>query len=264
MFDSVTLSAIPAAAPAVAGYVNGNWPTYNQVVVKWPQARHLSISVNQAGDAECLDVEGGDATPDQAPAWILRQQARGVARPVVYTSVSAAQTLLNVLAHAGIPRASVRLWTAHYTYTAHLCGPGCGYGLTTTADATQWTDRSLGRNLDESLTAESFFGATPPPPVAPPPSFPISEVTVDMSTLHSQFFTAPGLTPAGTGWFPDPLPIPFDKISGSPIVQAANPQREAPYAAASVELADADGQTVVTYHKLSDGTPPGFTIRWFD
>lgn len=181
MFDSVTLSAIPPAAPAVAGYVNGNWPTYNQVVVKWPQARHLSISVNQAGDAECLDVEGGDATPDQAPAWILRQQARGVARPVVYTSVSAAQTLLNVLAHAGIPRASVRLWTAHYIYTAHLCGPGCGYGLTTTADATQWTDRSLGRNLDESLTAESFFGATPPPAPSPDPP-----VTISHGTLGGQ------------------------------------------------------------------------------
>src|SRR5690349_14515711 len=48
MFDSIVLGNIPAAAPAVAGYVNGFWPTYKSVVARWPKAKHLSIAVTSS------------------------------------------------------------------------------------------------------------------------------------------------------------------------------------------------------------------------
>src|SRR5690242_8753534 len=101
MYDSVTVSAIPRNAQAVAGYVNGRWPTYSQLVRAFPHARRLSIAVSADRDADCLDVEQGDATPDQAPAWVQRQHKRGVRRPVVYTSVANARTLLLILAAHG-------------------------------------------------------------------------------------------------------------------------------------------------------------------
>jgi hypothetical protein len=157
MYDSVTLSAVPRDAPAVAGYVGGHWPTYRELGRRFPHARHLSIAVNAGQDAECLDVEPGDATPDQVVAWYRRQRARGVHKPVIYTSVSAMPVVLARLAHAGIPRQAVRLWAAHYTGRAHLCGPTCGYGLRTVVDATQWTNRAQGRNLDESHLARGFW-----------------------------------------------------------------------------------------------------------
>lgn len=157
MFDSVDLKQIPEDAPAVAGYTSGHWPTYPHLAKLWPHARHLSIAVTASHDAECLDVEPGDATPDQAAAWVKRQHARGIKRPVVYTSVSSAQNLIGRLSAAGIKRGDVRLWTAHYTHKPHRCGPTCGYGLQSTADATQWTDKSHGRNLDESLCGPGFF-----------------------------------------------------------------------------------------------------------
>lgn len=157
MFDSITLDAIPREARAVAGYVNGFWPTYTEVVRRWPNARHLSIAVTSSANAECLDVEPGDATPADAPAWVKRQLARGVKRPVVYTSLSQARTLLTTLANAGVGRNDVRLWTAHYTGTAHRCTSACGFGFTGLADATQFTDHSGGRNLDESLCAPDFL-----------------------------------------------------------------------------------------------------------
>lgn len=156
MYDSVNLSQIPDNAPAVAGYVNGNWPTYPKLAERWPHTKTLSIAVSARADAECLDVEQGDAANDVAPAWVKRQLKRGVAKPVVYTSVSNAGALLRTLDRAGIKRDQVRLWTAHYTFKPHLCSSKCGFG-DVQADATQWTDHSLGRNLDESLLSPKFF-----------------------------------------------------------------------------------------------------------
>jgi hypothetical protein len=88
---------------------------------------------------------------------VHRQLARGVKRPVLYTSVSNVAALLAALRTAGIARSAVRIWTAHYTYRQHICTPACGFGMPTSADATQFDDHALGRNLDESLVAAGFF-----------------------------------------------------------------------------------------------------------
>ena len=157
MFDSITLDAIPDAPEAVAGYVNGSWPTFAEVKRRWPHAKHLSIAVTSSANAECLDVEPGDATPADAPGWVKRQRERGVKRPVIYCSLSMVLPVLKALAAAGIERHEIRLWTAHYTGTAHRCTPACGLGMPTTADATQFTDHSHGANLDESLCSPEFL-----------------------------------------------------------------------------------------------------------
>ena len=158
MYDSVNTKMIPADAEAVAGYVGGFWPTFPTLVLEWPKAKKLSIAVNARQDAECLDVEAGDARPDQAPAWVKRQIKRGVKRPVVYGSVSQMGLILRTLEKAGIHRSQVRVWTAHYTFKPHLCSAACGFG-DLKADATQYSDHALGRNLDASLCSAGFFGA---------------------------------------------------------------------------------------------------------
>lgn len=147
MFDSIDLNQIPWNAQAVAGYVGGNWPTYSKLVVKYPKARHLSIAVNAGENAECLDVEAGDALPHEAPEWVKRQLARGVHRPVVYASLSVMPAIKSLLQSAGL-LGSVRLWVAHYTNVEHL---PAGF------DACQWTDKALGRNLDQSICSPTFF-----------------------------------------------------------------------------------------------------------
>lgn len=160
MFDSIYPSNIPAGSAAVAGYVGGHWPTYEGLVKAFPHAHVLSIAVASYQDAECLDVERGDATNAVAPGWVRRQQARGVRFPVLYTSVSNAKALLDTLAHEGIARRDIRLWAAHYTFKPHLCSAACGFGQIL-ADATQWTDHAFGRSLDQSSVVDSFF-FTPP------------------------------------------------------------------------------------------------------
>lgn len=161
MYDSIEVAQIPASAQAVAGYVGGKWPTFPELAGKFPKAQRLSIAVNSSEDAECLDIEAGDASAGDAPKWFRRQTARGVARPCFYTSLSNVGHLLATLEQAGIHRGDYRLWSAHYTGSAHLCGPS--EGISTYADATQYWDKALGRNLDVSLCTDSFFGAVDPP-----------------------------------------------------------------------------------------------------
>lgn len=165
MFDSTTPSAIPATAQAVAGYVGGDYTTWPEVLHRWPHARHLSIAVNAEEDADCLDVEKGDATPQDAPRWFHRQLARGLRRkPKFYCSLSVVPELERVLLEAGVRRDEYEVWSAHYTGVAHVCDARCG--LAKAAEATQWDNRALGRTLDESLCGPHFFEPAKAAPLA--------------------------------------------------------------------------------------------------
>jgi len=154
MYDSVDLSQIPADARYIAGYVDGNWPTYETIRARWHRARVLSIAVTAAHDAECLDVELGDATPAQAPGWAWRQLARGATRPCIYASLSVMPAVIAAMSRAGLHRTVYRLWVAHYIDQQPREVPA-GYG------AIQWTCHARGRNLDQSLTVPGFFNARP-------------------------------------------------------------------------------------------------------
>jgi hypothetical protein len=159
MYDSTNVGTLPPGADAYAGYVQGAFQTFPELQQLFGAsgAHLLSIAVFASGDADCLDIESGDATVAQAPGWVKRQLARGAQRPCLYTSVSNMDALVTTLGGAGIPRAEVRLWSAHYGQGKHICGPG-NCGLTHTAcDGTQWTDAALGRSLDESILLNDFF-----------------------------------------------------------------------------------------------------------
>ena len=152
MYDSIEVKQIPADAEAVAGYINGKWPTYRDLLLRFPKAHHLSITITASEDAECLDIETGDATVSDVPVWFKRQTARRVRKPVLYTSFDNVPALNKTMGDAGIHRSDYRIWSAHYVGSQHL-DEGC--------DATQYTDKALGRNLDASLCSGSFFQSTP-------------------------------------------------------------------------------------------------------
>jgi hypothetical protein len=175
MFDSVDVSQIPNDADAVAGYVNGLFQTAPELAARFAHGRVLTIAVSAGADAECLDIETGDAAPPEAAGWYARQRARGVTRPCLYASASVMETGIVPVIRAGrIVRSAVRLWSAHYTGVAHICGPrSCG-AVSIDMDGTQWTDRAFSRNLDQSLVAADFFGSirAPTPKPAPPAAAP--------------------------------------------------------------------------------------------
>jgi peptidoglycan hydrolase-like protein with peptidoglycan-binding domain len=159
MFDDVDVNLLPAGAYAYAGYLDGHYANFAKVKAAHPQAHLVGIAVRAGNDGDALDVEPGDATIAQAPDWVKRQHARGVARPIVYVSAANGKLTADTLTAAGVGRPSYRLWLAHYGAGQHMCSPAsCGYAQ---ADATQFTSKALGRSLDQSLLADNFFGAPP-------------------------------------------------------------------------------------------------------
>jgi hypothetical protein len=164
MYDSAYDDQFPAGAAAYAAYVDGgvgNQPNYAYIVSAFPEAQHLSIALFSSDNADALDVEAGAASPSDVPGWYARQVARGIQRPVIYASALMMNSdILPVLSQAGIARARVRLWSAHYGAGEHICGPSSCGALSVDADGTQWTSSAQGLVLDQSLLLEDFFTTT--------------------------------------------------------------------------------------------------------
>ncbi len=165
---------------AVAAYGNGMFANYDNAKAEFPHAHILKIDVSGAGIGEAGDFEPGDMSPGRAGSWAKERINAGVHRPVVYFAVSNWGPVMQSLAAAGIRRGDVRIWTAHYNGTAHLCSSACGFGVTGTADATQWGSPQApgtlpppyaGRNIDVSMTSDGFFSGAPAP--TPPPARPL-------------------------------------------------------------------------------------------
>jgi len=135
---------LPTGMDAYAGYtdLSGIGITYPAVVARFPNARHLSISVHGSA-AMCADVESGAMSN-----WAGYKYG--------YCSVSNVNAMI---AKYGRPQ---KLWTSHYdpAIGPHICSPACWPGLVTTADGTQWGDHG---GWDESLLADDFFGPVVPP-----------------------------------------------------------------------------------------------------
>lgn len=89
MRDSVTAGRIPPGTPVVAGYADGNYAWTSADWAEHADAVCLSIAVHPGTQADILDVENGDATPQDVPGWIDRFQRPGRRRPTVYCSRSA-------------------------------------------------------------------------------------------------------------------------------------------------------------------------------
>ena len=88
MFDDITVSALPSGS----SYAYAGYPTaladLRRPEEALPEARLLDMAVFASDNATGLDIENGDATIEEAPAWFERQIARGVYRPVLYIAAS--------------------------------------------------------------------------------------------------------------------------------------------------------------------------------
>ena len=162
MYDTIpdSVGQIPADAQAVAGYVDGWYVSFPLLVERFASQAHcLSIAVHPNDDAACLDVEPGDATVGDAPAWVDRQLARGQWRPCVYASQSSWEDdgLYGLLAGY---ETRIRRWVAAY--------PGTGANVPSGYDAHQYADVGPhGENYDTSVCRDDFFPSKPTPPPDP-------------------------------------------------------------------------------------------------
>lgn len=155
MFDAITPSRIPANPQMVAGYVNGNWPSYFEMLALFPHAMHVSIAVSTAADAQVLDCENGDATPAECPSWAARQRSRGQ-EPTVYMSESLWPYVVHEFWKAKMPEP--QWWVANYDGNAVMIPGAVGKQYHNTA------------GYDVSIVADYWPGIDPKPVPHPTPT----------------------------------------------------------------------------------------------
>ncbi len=140
LLDALYPVNIPAGARLVASYVDGltQPANFSQLAELFPDAVHVAIST-QGADAQVLDVERGNLTPEQAPEWVARQWARGQI-PTVYCSDDWWPRVIAACAAAGVPRPLK--WGARWDGVAELApdevakqyGGHPGYDVSVVAD----------------------------------------------------------------------------------------------------------------------------------
>lgn len=129
MYDGVTslpagISRLFPNAAMVAGYVGGRYAWTESEWNLFPFANHVKITPVVANVGDVLDVEKGDASPDQTAAWIAMRKAAGYYRPTIYCSLS---VIPAVRAGTGkyILGQDYDIWVAYYTnYAQQIAAPG--------------------------------------------------------------------------------------------------------------------------------------------
>lgn len=154
MYDSVSANGVPTDGDLYAGYVNGNYPSYEGLVTRFPYKPILAISVDPSHPADILDCETGDATPEQCPDWAELCRSFGYV-PCVYMNSSTWPSVEQqfMLQHINPPL----WWVANYD-DGPVVPPG--------AIAVQWrgdVHDAAGSNYDQSLVSDYWPGVDPPP-----------------------------------------------------------------------------------------------------
>lgn len=170
MYDATNLDGLPVGGNLYAGYVGGKYNTYHILLIRYANTLCVSIAINDAEDAMVLDVEKGDATPEEAPAWAERQRARGQI-PTVYCNRS---TLPSVEAEfKALNVAPPCYWIAAPGYAGLYPGSVATQNVFAgTYD--QSTVADFWPGIDAPAPASVVKAAVLPPPVAPPAPAPIA------------------------------------------------------------------------------------------
>jgi hypothetical protein len=118
MYDSITAADIPAYAQLVGGYVNGTFQWSAADWARFPTAVHVRFATRaNINDGHVLDVEKGDATPDEAPGWVTMRRAAGI-DPSVYCNTSDWPAVRAAFTAAGVPEPHYMV--AHYDGVANI------------------------------------------------------------------------------------------------------------------------------------------------
>lgn len=88
MFDSTQPALIPADAPIVAYYVDGQYAWSSDQLARFTNSLKVSIACFPQTAADILDVEQGCAAPSDVPGWLDRYAQPNWKTPTVYVNRS--------------------------------------------------------------------------------------------------------------------------------------------------------------------------------
>lgn len=211
MADSTNVLNLPGGFDLYAGYSDGRWPDAAAIKTRFGDKTVMRVTVFPSdNEGDCLDVESGDATPAQAPAWIVKRRAAGHGGPLVYCSWSALPSVQAAFKAAGVTPPG--FWVAGYPSPDGDAIPAGTVGH-------QWIDHGP---YDESIMVDYLPGIDPapvPPPPTPPAKNSEDEVMItglvpfsgsdhqvqrNASGIITHFWRGDG----GTGWLNEHLPYP--------------------------------------------------------
>ena len=156
-YDSIDLMSLPPYADGYMGYDDGRWPDADAIAARFPGKTVIRITVFPSdNEGDMLDVESGDATPDQAPGWVTRRRQAGHGGPLVYCSESLWETVRAAFHSQGVPEPG-------YFVAAY---PGEGPVIPAGAIGHQYADAGP---YDVSVVVDYLPGIDPAP-TPPPPS----------------------------------------------------------------------------------------------
>ena len=200
MADSTNAQALDTVpdVDAIAGYINGRWPTASQITRK--DIPLVTISITAEAYADVYDVESGDLTPEDVPR-ALQTNPNGI----IYCALYTWDSVKGVLSGIDGPRPS--WWAAIPGYNALYPG----------SIATQYMQRN---GCDISIVARPFW--TPPQPSTRDEE--IAMFILDTSNGKEYFrptggksFVYVGLTAdsqALTKAYGTPIPLSHDFVTG--------------------------------------------------
>lgn len=181
MRDSTNPNDIPVAGTQLAaGYVNGaisQWPANG-----WDRFSGASkVTIDVLGtrpDADCLDIEPGDASNATAVNWVRAKKERGE-MPVLYSNRSNLTPLFNALLAAGFQVVrDFKIWIAT------LDGTKSVPDMTGVVAVQYAGEAQTGGHYDESIVYDDSWKTIVAPPVT------LSAVLVELpggqtKTVHS-------------------------------------------------------------------------------
>lgn len=152
MFDSTNARDIPVNAALVAGYANGRYAWSPADWKRWVAQSHVVISVDAWYHAALvLDVEFGDARPEQVNGWIIGAEKATGWTPTLYGTKSTLDRCKVLVAQGKL---EADYWLAEWTRVPHLpagyaacqyAAPGHGspghFDMSVVAD---WWPRNVG------------------------------------------------------------------------------------------------------------------------
>jgi hypothetical protein len=178
MADSTNVLDLPDGFDLYGGYDDGNWPDADAIEAAHPGKTVVRFTTDpRDNEGDCLDIENGDANPDDAPPWTLRRRQAGHRGPLNYFSESSRDAVTAAF-EANPVTAQPPAFVAAY--------PGAGAVLQRPEDiGHQWIDRG---GYDESVVVDHLPGIDPDPvPLKP------MEDDMDLYATDSK----------GTGWVID-------------------------------------------------------------
>jgi hypothetical protein len=158
MADSVTVSNLPEGFDVYGCYDDGLYANEAACRARFPGKPIVVFTVFASdNEGDCLDVEGQDATPAEAPGWVVKRRQAGHPGPLVYCSESIWPAVRSEFQTQNVPEPG-------YIVAGYPGSPGPAGMYPPPAVGHQWIDRGP---YDESVLVDYLPGIDPAPPVPP-------------------------------------------------------------------------------------------------